>query len=103
MTIDKAAAIKTAEAFADLMDRAAAGGPGGDDRSWNAMKVVFYLTDSFYWGDPAPTVEEAILAARRAWGDDIPDTIRAALGIEHQAPAKKVVGYKIPGYPAESK
>jgi hypothetical protein len=76
MTTD--AAIATARNFASLMETAAFAGPVRD-RDVAARKVEWYLTQTPYWGGPPPTLEEARRAAKRAWGDDIPEDVAKAL------------------------
>jgi len=71
-------AINTARTFANMMEVAAMGGPVWD-RDVDARKVEWYLTRTGYWGGPPPTLDEARKAAKRAWGDDIPACIQAAL------------------------
>ncbi len=71
-------AIETARNFASLMETAAFAGPvKGKDLA--ARKVEWFLTNTGYFGGPAPTIEEARAAAKRAWGDNIPADVAEAL------------------------
>jgi len=75
----------TARSFQRLMETAAHGAETGrserdcENKALAAMKVASFLDQAGYWGGPPATLEEAKAAAKRAWGDSVPEDVAAAL------------------------
>jgi hypothetical protein len=77
-------ALKTASDFVRLMELGAQGATHSapaemcENRSLGAQWVCDYLGGHTRYGSPV-SLEDALKGARRAWGDDIPADVKAAL------------------------